>query len=50
MSPWIGSRPNDRHFDHDVVKTFRFHPGNVAIWARLPNLENADRVLAVLQI
>ena len=41
------SRPNDRHFDYDVVKTFRFHPRQGGHLRAALDLENADRVGAL---
>ena len=37
-------RPNDRDFDHDIVKTFRFHPRQRGHLRAALDLENADRV------
>ena len=38
------SRPNDRHFNHNVVKTFRFHPRQRGHLRAALDLENADRI------
>ena len=37
-------RPNDRDFDHDVVKTFWFHPRQRRHLGAALDLKNADRV------
>ena len=38
------TRPDDRDFDHDIVKTFRFHPRQRRHLRAAFDLENADRV------
>ena len=38
------SRPNDRDFDHDIVKTFRFQPRQRRHLRPALDLKNADRV------
>ena len=38
------SRSNDRDFNHDVVKTFRFHPRQRRHLRATLDLKNADRV------
>ena len=38
------SRPDDRDFDHHIVKTFRFHPRQRRHLRAALDLENADRV------
>ena len=38
------SRPDDRDFDHDIVKAFRFHPRQRRHLGAALDLENPDRV------
>ena len=41
------SWPDDRHFDHHIVKTFRFHPRQRGHLRSTLDLENPDRVRAL---